>query len=165
MRKFVALFIIVAFGLIPNMHAQQSMTKMHSLYIYNFIKNIQWKNVGNKYVIGIYANNTTVEEIKAVLGARNFNGKTFEIKRISSPAQASNCHIVFVSSANSSNVKKIKQSANLANTLLVSEKGQLNNGAAIAFVLENAKLKFRINEATCNASGLKVSKALLALAL
>jgi len=165
MRKPIALFIIITFGLIPNMYAQQSMTKMHSLYIYNFIKNIQWQNVGNKYVIGVYANNTTVEGMKSVLGARNFNGKILEIKRISSPTQASNCHIVFVSAANSSSIKKIKESANLANTLVVSEKGQLNNGAAIAFVLENAKLKFRINKAACDASGLKVSKALLALSI
>ena len=153
------------FGLAPNMLAQQSITKMHSLYLYNFIKNIQWQNVGNTYVIGVYASNTTVEGIKAVLGTRNFNGKTFEIKKISSPSQVSNCHVVFVSSANSSIIKRIKESANLANTLVVSEKGQLNNGASIAFVLENAKLRFKINEAACKASGLKVSKALLALGI
>ena len=52
---------------------------------------------------------------------------------------------------------------NLKNTLIVSERGQLNNGASIAFIVENAKLKFKINEAACKTAGLQVSKGLISL--
>lgn len=163
MKKLVTVFLIALVAFTTNVSAQTSITKVQSLYIYNFIKNIQWQNVSDKYVVGVYANDATVKEINAVLGIRKFNNKTIEVKKISSPSQASNCHIVFVSSSHGSNVQKIKASADLTNTLVVSEKGQLKNGASIAFVLENSKLKFKINESACASSGLQVSKALMSL--
>jgi hypothetical protein len=163
MKKLLAAFLIAAMAFSTSVNAQTSITKVQSLYIYNFIKNIQWQNVSDKYVIGVYANDAIVGEINGVLGVREFNGKSIVVKKISSPTQASNCHIVFVSSENADNIKKIKAGANLKNTLIVSEKGQLNNGASIAFVLENSKLKFKINETACAASGLQVSQALKSL--
>lgn len=163
MKKVLAVFIIAGLAFTSNVSAQTSITKVQSLYMYNFIKNIQWGNVSNTYVVGVYANDATVKEISAILGVRQFNGKKIEVKKITSPVQASNCHIVYVSASNSSNVAKIKQNANLTNTLIVSEKGQLKNGASIAFVLEDSKLKFKINESACTASGLQVSKTLMSL--
>ena len=163
MKKIIVLFALVALTFSINVNAQTSITKIQSLYIYNFIKNIQWQNVSDKYIIGVYANESTVSEINNILSVRKFNGKTIEVKKITSPAQASSCHIVFVSASYGSQVKKIKAGANLKNTLLVSEKGQINNGASIAFVLENSKLKFKINESACTASGLQVSKSLISL--
>lgn len=163
MKKILVAVIIAAFAFNTNASAQTSITKIQSLYMYNFIKNIQWSNVSDQYVVGVFANDAQVKEIAAVLGIRDFNGKKITVKKITSPLQASNCHLVYVSSSNAGTVKKIKESANLKNTLIVSEKGQLNNGASIAFVLENSKLKFKINESACNASGLQVSKGLITL--
>ncbi len=165
MKKILVLFFIMIMAVSASVSAQTSITKVQSLYIYNFIKNIQWENVNDRYVIGVYANEVTVQEIKDILGIRKFNGKSIEVKKISSPSQASSCHIVFVSASFAGNVKKIKEGANLKNTLLISEKGQINNGASIAFILENSKLKFKINEAACSKSGLLVSKALMSLSV
>ena len=163
MKKVLAVFIIAGLAFATNASAQTSITKVQSLYMYNFIKNIQWSNVSDTYVVGVYANDATVKEINDVLGVRQFNGKSIAVKKITSPIQASNCHMVYVSASNSNNIIKIKQNANLKNTLVVSEKGQLNNGASIAFVLENSKLKFKINESACSASGLQISKTLISL--
>ncbi len=146
-----------------NANAQTSITKIQSLYLYNFIKNIQWQNVTDEYIIGVMASDNVVEEINDILSVRKFNSKSIKVKKISSASQASNCHIVFVSAKYASQVKKIKAGANLKNTLLVSEKGQINNGASIAFVLDNSKLKFKINEKACTASGLQVSQGLKSL--
>ncbi len=143
--------------------AQTSMTKIESLYIYNFIKNIQWSNVTDKYIIGVYSNSSTYDELKSILSVRKFNGKSIEVKKLSSPTQSSECHIVFVSQSNGGMVKKIVASADTKNTLIVSERGQLNNGAGIAFVLANSRLQFKINKTTCSAAGLQISASLLAL--
>ncbi len=145
--------------------AQVSMTKIESLYIYNFIKNIQWNNVTDKYIIGVYSNNSTFNELKGILSIRKFNGKSIEVKKLTAPAQASECHVVFVSQSNGGMVKKIVAGANTKNTLIVSERGQLNNGAGIAFILSNSKLQFKINKATCTAAGLQISASLLALSV
>lgn len=163
MKKLLATFIIATMAFTTSVTAQTSITKVQSLYIYNFIKNIQWQNVSDKYIIGVYGSEDTANEINSILGIRKFNGKSIEVKRISSAAQVSNCHIVFVSASLGSNIKKIKEVANLKNTLIVSEKGHINSGASIAFVLENAKLKFKINETACSNSGLQVSQTLKSL--
>ncbi len=161
--------LIIIIGLIVgifsqnNAQAQTAITKVESLYIYNFIKNIQWKNVSDKYIIGVFANTETFNELKGILSIRKFNGKTIIVKKLGAPAQASECHIVFVSGSNGSMVKKIVAGADMNNTLIVSERGQLNNGAGIAFVLSNSKLQFKINKATCNAAGLQISASLLSL--
>lgn len=163
--KLVIILIALIIGVSSqnNVQAQTSMTKIESLYIYNFIKNIQWTNVSDKYIIGVYSNGETFNELKGILSVRKFNGKAIEVKKLNAATDASECHIVFVSGANGGMVKKIVAGADTKNTLIVSERGQLNNGAGIAFVLTNSKLQFKINQATCKASGLQISASLLSL--
>lgn len=163
--KLIILVIALAAGISSQntVSAQTSMTKIESLYIYNFIKNIQWSNVSDKYIIGVYSNSTVFDELSGILSVRKFNGKSIVVKKLSSPTQASECHVVFVSGSNGGMVKKIVAGADTKNTLIVSERGQLNNGAGIAFVLSNSKLQFKINQATCKAAGLQISASLLSL--
>ena len=160
---FVLLALLLGSSFGNSLRAQASMTQVESLYIYNFIKNIQWSNVSDKYIIGVYANNETYDGLKAVLAVRKFNGKSIEVKKLNDATEASECHIVFVDQTNGSMVKKISAEANTQNTLIVSERGQLNNGAGIAFVLSNSKLNFKINEDVCKAAGLQISASLLSL--
>jgi uncharacterized protein DUF4154 len=167
MKKLKSLIILIAIivGVSSQntIKAQTSMTKIESLYIYNFIKNIQWGNVSDKYIIGVYSNAATYDELKGILSVRKFNGKSIEVKKLSAPGQASECHVVFVSQSNGGMVKKIVAGADTSNTLIVSERGQLNNGAGIAFVLSNSKLQFKVNQEACKAAGLQISASLLSL--
>ena len=160
MKKVLVAIIFAAVAFTTTVSAQTSITKVQSLYMYNFIKNIQWNNVSDTYTVAVFADDATVAEIKSVLSIRKFNGKTISVKKITSASQASKYHLVYVSEAYASKIKSITKSKN---TLVVSEKGQLNNGASIAFVLEDSKLKFKINEPVCAASGLQVSKTLMSL--
>ena len=111
----------------------------------------------------VYSNGAIFDELKGILSVRKFNGKSIEVKKITAPAQASECHIVFVSQSNGGMVKKIVAGADTKNTLIVSERGQLNNGAGISFVLANSKLGFKINQPACKAAGLQISASLLSL--
>ncbi len=160
MKKLIVIILVITTAFASSATAQNSVTKMQSLYIYNFIKNIKWSNVNDSYVIGVYAKDATVSEINGVLGSRELNGKSIQVKKIAFATQASSCHVVYVSS---DNAKSIKSMGNLKNVLIVSEKGQINNGASIAFIIENSKLKFKINEAACKKAGLQVSKKLISL--
>ncbi len=143
--------------------AQQPITKMHSLYIYNFIKNIRWNNVGDTYIVGVFADATTTEVIKTTIGSRTFNNKKIEVKKIASATEAANCHIVFVSAPQKGSIKQLAAPNILKNTLIVSEEGGVGEGVSIAFLLDNSKLKFKINEPVCKSSGLQISATLLSL--
>ncbi len=163
MRKNISLFFILFFLVSFHSNAQQPVTKMQSLYIYNFIKNIKWKNVESKYIVGVFADEQVVTEIINTIGVRKFNGKDIEVKKISSPEQAAECQIVFVTADYKSIIAQLNNPTVLKNTLLVSEEGGLENGASIAFFLDDAKLKFKINEPVCKSSNLQISATLLSL--
>ncbi|MCB0503884.1 MAG: YfiR family protein [Cyclobacteriaceae bacterium] len=159
----VVCILMMGVSVSNNTQAQATMTQVESLYIYNFIKNIQWNNVSDKYIIGVYANDETYDGFNKVLSVRKFNGKSIVLKKLDDASQASECHVVFVGQTNGSMVKKIVAEADTNNTLIVSERGQLNNGAGIAFVLVNSKLQFKINQDACKAAGLQISASLLSL--
>ena len=165
--KIISSIIVISLALFSQnkLQAQTSMTKVESLYIYNFIKNIQWSNVNDKYIVGVFSDNDTFNELNTILSVRQFNGKNIEVKKLSAPTHASECHIVFVSQSSGSMVKKIVAEADTKNTLIVSERGQLNNGAGIAFVLDNSKLGFQINKEACSAAGLQISASLMSLGI
>lgn len=163
MKKIAVIALLISTSIISGAYAQQSITKMQSLYIYNFIKNIKWKNIETKYVVGVFASDGTVTDIADVLGIRKVNGKSIEVKKIFSATEAGNCQVVYVSDSFKSNIPKMNNPAILKNTLIISEKGGLGNGVSIAFILENSKLKFKINEQVCKASGLQISATLLSL--
>jgi len=164
MKKHVilsfALFVLV---FSTKTFAQQPITKMHSLYIYNFIKNIRWNNIEDTYVVGVFADDSTIEGIKNTIGSRTFNNKKIEVKKIASATEAGNCHIVFVSAPQKGSIKQLVTRNILKNTLLVSEEGGINKGVSIAFLFDNSKLKFKINEPVCKSSGLHISATLLSL--
>lgn len=163
MKKVLLLSLLVSIILVSTSYAQQPITKMQSLYIYNFIKNIKWKNIEDKYVVGVFADDNKVAEINSVIGIRKFNSKSIEVKKVSSSSEAIDCQIVFVGSDYNSSIKSLANPTFLKNTLLVSEEGGISNGVSIAFILEDSKLKFKINESVCKASGLQISATLLSL--
>ncbi len=143
--------------------AQEPVTKMQSLYIYNFIKNIRWRNVDTKYIVGVYGDEKRANEINTIIGIRKFAGKDIEVKTVKSPTEAASCHIVFVPAAYKGMVKKLAIPSVAKNTLIVSEEGGIESGASIAFLIDNSKLKFKVNEQVCKTSGLLISATLLSL--
>jgi len=165
-RRHKVLFIVTAlmcFTMTFNANGQEAITKIQSLYLYNFAKYIQWSNPGDKFIIGIFADNVSYKQLEAVLKNRKVGTQAIEVKKLSDASESSSCHIVFVDNSYSSTVKKIQESADLNNTLLVTAKDMTDRGAAISFVLKDSKLKFKINQDACRASGLQVSNNLLAL--
>ena len=144
-------------------NGQEAITKIQSLYLYNFAKYIQWSNPGDKFIIGIYSDNTSFGQLEAVLKNRKVGNRAIEVRKLKDASESSVCHIVFVDNSYSSQVKKIQDTADLNNTLLVTAKDMTDRGAAISFVLKDSKLKFKINQDACRASGLQVSNNLLAL--
>ncbi len=163
MKKNIAIFFSLFFAVVSTCYAQQPVTKMHSLYLYNFIKNVKWKNIEDKYLIGVFADAGTVAEINNVIGIRKFNNKAIEVTKVSSASGAGKYQIIFVSSKYESIIEQLNTPTILKNTLVVSEQGAIRNGVSIAFILEGSKLKFKINEPVCKASDLQISATLLSL--
>lgn len=145
------------------LHAQMSAYKLHSLFVYNFVKNIKWENVGDEFVIGVYAKADALREFKDNFSNKNFGGKKFNVKSISEFNEASECQILYIPRSNLSKTKAIISALKDQNILVVTEDDLIAEGASISFELIDSKLNFKISKSKTEDKGLKVSSSLLAL--
>lgn len=152
----------LTFGFYKGAYAQQSIYKVQSLYLYNFAKYIQWDDIGDTYVIGIFANADAFAELESVLKPRQVNGKKFEIIKLKAEEEMSDCHIVFIDDSHAARLRKV-DGVDLSNTLVVTASDQSNNGSNISFVVVDNKMKFKIDINSCESKAIKVSNNLLAL--
>jgi len=143
--------------------AQMSVYKLHSLFVYNFVKNIKWENVGEEFVIGIYGKPEAFSEFDHNFSNKNFNGKKFNIKNISNASDAKSCQIVYLPKTNLNKTKALITALEDQRILVVTEEDLIADGASISFELVGSKLNFIINKSKTDQQGLKVSSSLLAL--
>ena len=164
------LSIIIAIGAIAlnatsfsSSQAQSNVYKLHSLFVYNFVKNIKWENVGNEFVIGVYNNTAVIKEFNANFDNKNIGGKKFNIIQINSAAEASTCQIVYIPKSNRAKTTELISQLSGPQILVVTEEDMVKEGASISFELIESKLNFKINKSNTEEKGLKVSSSLMAL--
>ena len=141
--------------------------KLQSLFLYNFTKHVKWDVVeGESLTVGIYANSEALTEIRSNLENKMAWGKNIKVIEISSAEEVSNCHIAYLPKSNKKKILALIGSANLSNTLLVTEDDLVADGAAISFIIDQqSKLKFKISRTQIEQVGLKVSSSLISIGI
>ena len=164
LRLMVVFLLLQSIGVFQA-SAQSNFYKLHSLFIYNFVKNIQWQNVGDKFLVGVYGSDNAMKVLKENLAGKRSGSKDIEIVKVNSPADVNNCQVVYAPKSNKTKIMDLIESSNQSGKLFVTEDDLTSNGADISFVIQSSKLKFKINKNSIDASGLKVSGALLSLGI
>jgi hypothetical protein len=169
-RKYTQLLLlsVLFFGCngISNVSAQEANYKAYSLFVYNFIKYIEWPaESSTQFVIGVMGNSPIVSELKTLAATKKAHGKTIVIKIINSVAEAEKCHLLYVPDSKSKLLKEYVDVIKNKSILVVSEReGMAKKGAGINFVLdENENLKFEVNKTTLASHNLKIPTVLLNL--
>lgn len=86
--------------------------------------------------------------------------------KLSSLAEATNCHIVFISTSERNRLPEILLSLKGTSVLTVGEMNHFAvSGGMINFVRKGNKIRFQINREEATKAGLKISSKLLSLAL
>lgn len=90
------------------------------------------------------------------------NGRSFRVKRFKTPEEISGCQILFVSSSESQRLPEVLKAVGRQPILVVGDQERFaHRGGMINFVKEGGKLRFEINAAAVENSGLKMSAKLL----
>ena len=167
LRFLVVVTIIVVFSGLSDAFSQApSVYRIQALFLYNFTKHVKWENTeGSTFTVGIYGNSKAFAEIKVNLVNKKAWGNNINVIEISSPADLSECHIVYMPKSNPQKIVSFIDASDLSNTLLVTEDDLMNDGAAISFVFEQSKMKFKISKAKIEQVGLKVSSSLLSVGI
>lgn len=163
---------VLVIGLCGSGSAGGSISKEYQLkaaFIYNFAKFVEWPaqsfaRADSPIVIGIVGVNPFGDELANSIKGRRINGRAVVIKSVSHPASAQGSHILFVSAGEAAGFGGMMGSLGHG-VLLVGETPQLaSQGGVIIFKLMEDKLRFEINMAAADRSGLKISSQLQKLA-
>jgi len=165
--KLVRVIVIIAFFYSVNhscVYAQANIYKLHSLFIYNFTKHIQWSEVGDNFTIGVFGSETALKEIKANFSGRKFSGKDIRVINVAGIGDANASQLVYMPKSTKSKILNMFDDADKSNTLFVSEDDLIDQGFPISFVINGTKLGFKVSKKNLEESGLKISSSLLSLA-
>ena len=166
--SLIATLLVVTLGL-ANVQAQErEKHELHSMMIYNFLKYIQWPESANsgQFVIGVMGDDDVYNTLNDWYGGKERMGKSLQVKKLSSTSEAKDCQLVYIGSTASSRFDAIQSVVANNPILLVTDKNGLGEkGSGINFRIVNNRLKFELNQNSLNASHLKVSSQLAAMAI
>lgn len=145
-------------------HAQGNIYKLHSLFMYNFTKHIQWSEVGDTFTIGVFGSPSALKEVKANFTGKKFSGKDIRVINIVGIGDANASQLVYMPKSTKSDILNMFDDADKSNTLFVSEDDLISEGFPISFIINGTKLGFKVSKKNLDKSGLKISSSLLSLA-
>jgi hypothetical protein len=164
-KRFSLILLLPVFLLNINdsVKGQTSNAKMESVFIYNFTKLVNWPASyrSGDFVIGVLGNSPILNELKNMARTKKAGSQNIVIKKFSSPASITKCHIIFVPHSQTGSLGAVASKVSNYSTLIVAESpGAINKGAAINFVVVGNKQKFEIRESNATKYGLNVGAQL-----
>lgn len=163
MKTLNLIFVMVCMTFIVNAQSTMSKGKLKSLYIYNFIKYIEYPVQSESIVMSIACDKVVFEEIKAYMDSRSsINGKKILVKMFNEN-DVNNSQIIFVDYKNKYKLEYLN-SESLHNKLVVTDSN--HKYANIQFMRKNNNsLGFKVYKDKCESNGLKIPTSLLSLSL
>jgi hypothetical protein len=158
---------------IPVLQAQQpkvSEYQVKATYLYNFGRFVQWPpnataTKGDSFSICVLGQDPFGPTLDATLAGETLDGKPLAVKRISTPRDARECRILFISSTEENHLKEILVALDESDILTVSDMPAFSRrGGMIQFVLDGGKVRFEINLIKAETAKLTLSSELLKVA-
>jgi hypothetical protein len=167
MKKYILTLTVLAFSI--GLQAQERAThEVHAAMIYNFIKYVQWPNEaeGGDFVVGVLGEDNVFNTLKTWYDGKPKGSKKYVIKKLTGPAEAGDCQVVYLGKGKSKDFESIKSSIGGKSVLTITDNNGLGQkGSCINFKVVDGKLKFELNQTTVGSANLKVSGALSSMAI
>lgn len=152
-----------------NCKAQETDYKAYTLFIYNFMKYIEWPEAQSKgdFVIAVLGDSPINKELQTLAASKKLKGRNIVLKKCNTIEETSGCHLLYLSDSKSSVVKTLKDQIKDKPVLVVGEReGLAKKGAGLSFVtLEDDGLKFDINKKEIEQHQLKIASSLISLGI
>jgi hypothetical protein len=143
--------------------------RVHSIYIYNFIKEIQWPDDSRteNFIIGVLANGDMETELRKMATARTTASRKITIKAYKGVNEIEkSCHILYLGNEYSDALSNVLQKVKGSPILVITNKdGAAKFGSLINFVSEQGKPRFEMNLTAFEKSRLKYTQQLKTVAI
>jgi hypothetical protein len=134
-------------------------------YIFNFAKYVKWPKEGSVIVIGIYGEVKNIGYWTSLLSEKKVRNKPIQLKQIETLENLDDINIIYVPESGSADFKLLAAATAGKSILLVTEEDLIKRGAAISFVVEDERLKFKLKQSALTDIGLTPMEGLLKLAI
>jgi hypothetical protein len=168
MKKVVVVLALLV-SISSLVHAQERPThEIHAAMLFNFVKYVQWPDEGTagEFVVGVIGDENVFSTLQKWYDGKPKGSKKYVIKKLSSADEAATCQVVYIGKSKNREFDAVKTSTTGKSILTVTDGNGLGQkGSCINFKVIDGKLKFELNQATVNASNLKVSSQLSSMAI
>ena len=154
----------------PSQEFRPAEYQVKAALLFNFAKFVEWPRSAfasrdSPLVIGILGENPFHNDLEQMIHDKKVDEHPLEIRLLPSPIQATNCHILFISTSQKQQLPEALRTVKGSAVLTVSETERFTeSGGMINFVLEGTKIRFQINNEAASRAGLKISSKLMSLA-
>lgn len=157
---------MLLFGRAEKAYSQDVDYKAYTLFLYNFMKYVEWPSAEGDFVIGVVGESPVKKELQELAKTKKTKGRTIVVINVSSPNDAPLCNMIYLPTGRSSELKTLLEKVKDKSVLIVAEReGMAKKGAGISFVIDDDDaLKFDINKSVLDAHSLKVAETLIRLA-
>jgi hypothetical protein len=138
-------------------------------FVYNFLKFVEWpassfEGPDAPIMVGLVGDGPTADATERFLSAKQVGNRPVAVRRRAWDESMAGLHAIFVSENDADRRRRVFASASEKAVLSIGEGAEFASfGGVIALVVEDRKVRFDIDVAAAQASGLKVSSKLLAL--
>jgi hypothetical protein len=164
----IVLLFLLSITFTAKTRAQEKDYKAYSIYVYNFIKYIEWpaSSKEGEFVIAVIGDSPITKELRALANSKKANGQTILVRNIMSLSEIGNAQILYISSGKSNMIKEVLEKTKNLPTLVIGEReGLVKKGAGINFLtLDDETLKFELNKKAIEGHNLRISQTLISLA-
>ena len=165
----VSLFFSSGFTKVSNPDEVDTNAKIKAVFIYNFMKNIDWPTSykSKVFTIGILGDNKSLSsELNKMSEIKKIANQSFTIVDYKNINEIEVPHILCITYEESNKIEAVVTKLKGKSTLIVTEKpGMAKKGAAINFVVIDSRQNFELNKNTIQKHNLKVSTTLKNLAI
>jgi len=153
-----------------SLQAQDPSYRIKAVFLYNFAQFVTWPesafaDAQAPFVIGVLGADPFGAALDETVQGESIGGRRLEVRRYRSAVEVIGCQILFISSSEAGRLDEILKTLAGRPVLTVGESQDFaNKGGMIRFVTTQNKIRFRINVAAAERSGLVISSKLLRLA-
>jgi len=155
--KHFTLLILTFFSINLSVQAQSSVYEAEAGMIYNFTKFFDWPQTekSGDFIIGVLGSKDLFKELTAITKDKKNVTQNIVVKSFSSYEKINDCHVIFISSFNSTHIQDIHKKTGVHCLIISDSMTAIEKGAVIQFFIENERLKYNFSIENALKHGLK----------
>jgi len=164
--RFLLLASLLGWQLLAAQTAARE-SDVEAAYLFNFGKFMRVaSHTGSSFTIGIMGSNPFGGTLEQLTAKESIDGRPMHISRVSNAEEARSCDILFVGESDLSQVDRDLAEVSGAPVLTVSNTpGFVDRGGMIQFVVQQNRVRFRVNLAAVARAHIQLSSELLKVAV